>query len=232
MTRATSELAHLFAALKAPAATRALPTLADRARAEEGAHSAHGRRRSRTKRSRIVFVEAPAALGWAMWRALDAGPRSAWCRARCAPAGTRGRCTSPIRSGWRTCCSASSRRLASSSRQTVARATRVGLSPRIFGRCSRVCVPTPCRPRNPRALRRRPRAKAGRGCAEVDWVEPCIRFKLESGPPEGVDCRSSRRISEGPFPRRRPAVVRASSLAASGAASRNEVHLAAASSDA
>jgi DNA replication protein DnaC len=32
---ATSELAHLFRALKAPAAARALPKLADRARAEE-----------------------------------------------------------------------------------------------------------------------------------------------------------------------------------------------------
>src|SRR3982750_4596045 len=35
MTRPTSELAHLFRALKAPAAARALPKLADRARAEE-----------------------------------------------------------------------------------------------------------------------------------------------------------------------------------------------------
>lgn len=35
MTRAGSELAHLFRALKAPAAARALPKLADRARAEE-----------------------------------------------------------------------------------------------------------------------------------------------------------------------------------------------------
>src|SRR3954469_13863098 len=35
MTRATSELAHLFRVLKAPAAARALPKLADRARAEE-----------------------------------------------------------------------------------------------------------------------------------------------------------------------------------------------------
>jgi DNA replication protein DnaC len=35
MTRATSELAHLFRALKAPAAARALPKLADRARAAE-----------------------------------------------------------------------------------------------------------------------------------------------------------------------------------------------------
>ncbi len=35
MTRATTELAHLFRALKAPAAARALPKLADRARAEE-----------------------------------------------------------------------------------------------------------------------------------------------------------------------------------------------------
>jgi len=35
MTAATSELAHLFRALKAPAAARALPKLADRARAEE-----------------------------------------------------------------------------------------------------------------------------------------------------------------------------------------------------
>src|ERR671923_3012005 len=35
MSRATSELAHLFRALKAPAAARALPKLADRARAEE-----------------------------------------------------------------------------------------------------------------------------------------------------------------------------------------------------
>jgi DNA replication protein DnaC len=35
MTRATSELAHLFRQLKAPAAARALPKLADRARAEE-----------------------------------------------------------------------------------------------------------------------------------------------------------------------------------------------------
>src|SRR3954452_3025159 len=35
MTRASSELAHLFGALKAPAAARALPKLADRARAEE-----------------------------------------------------------------------------------------------------------------------------------------------------------------------------------------------------
>jgi DNA replication protein DnaC len=32
---ATSELAYLFRALKAPAATRALPKLADRARAED-----------------------------------------------------------------------------------------------------------------------------------------------------------------------------------------------------
>jgi DNA replication protein DnaC len=35
MTRPTSELAHLFRALKAPAAARALPKLAERARAEE-----------------------------------------------------------------------------------------------------------------------------------------------------------------------------------------------------
>jgi DNA replication protein DnaC len=35
MSGATSELAHLFRALKAPAAARALPKLADRARAEE-----------------------------------------------------------------------------------------------------------------------------------------------------------------------------------------------------
>src|SRR6476646_1044956 len=35
MSRASSELAHLFRALKAPAAARALPKLADRARAEE-----------------------------------------------------------------------------------------------------------------------------------------------------------------------------------------------------
>src|SRR4051795_13274717 len=35
MTRASSELAHLFRALKAPAAAHALPKLADRARAEE-----------------------------------------------------------------------------------------------------------------------------------------------------------------------------------------------------
>src|SRR3954469_17799476 len=35
MTRPTSELAHLFRQLKAPAAARALPKLADRARAEE-----------------------------------------------------------------------------------------------------------------------------------------------------------------------------------------------------
>jgi DNA replication protein DnaC len=35
VSRASSELAHLFRALKAPAAARALPKLADRARAEE-----------------------------------------------------------------------------------------------------------------------------------------------------------------------------------------------------
>ena len=35
MSRPTTELAHLFRALKAPAAARALPKLADRARAEE-----------------------------------------------------------------------------------------------------------------------------------------------------------------------------------------------------
>ena len=35
MTRPTTELAHLFRQLKAPAAARALPKLADRARAEE-----------------------------------------------------------------------------------------------------------------------------------------------------------------------------------------------------
>ncbi len=35
MTRAASELTHLFRQLKAPAAARALPKLADRARAEE-----------------------------------------------------------------------------------------------------------------------------------------------------------------------------------------------------
>src|SRR5512141_2516948 len=35
MTRPASELAHLFRALKAPAAARALPKLADRARADE-----------------------------------------------------------------------------------------------------------------------------------------------------------------------------------------------------
>ena len=35
MSGPTSELAHLFRALKAPAAARALPKLADRARAEE-----------------------------------------------------------------------------------------------------------------------------------------------------------------------------------------------------
>src|SRR4029077_17442907 len=35
MSRATSELAHVFPALKAPAAARALPKLADRAREEQ-----------------------------------------------------------------------------------------------------------------------------------------------------------------------------------------------------
>ena len=35
MSRPSSELAHLFRALKAPAAARALPKLADRARSEE-----------------------------------------------------------------------------------------------------------------------------------------------------------------------------------------------------
>ena len=35
MTRPSSELAHLFRALKAPAAARALPKLADRARSEQ-----------------------------------------------------------------------------------------------------------------------------------------------------------------------------------------------------
>jgi DNA replication protein DnaC len=35
MSRPSSELAHLFRALKAPAAARALPKLADRARADE-----------------------------------------------------------------------------------------------------------------------------------------------------------------------------------------------------
>ena len=35
MSRPTTELAHLFRQLKAPAAARALPKLADRARAEE-----------------------------------------------------------------------------------------------------------------------------------------------------------------------------------------------------
>src|SRR5689334_10296201 len=35
MTKPTTELAHLFRALKAPAAARALPKLADRTRAED-----------------------------------------------------------------------------------------------------------------------------------------------------------------------------------------------------
>ncbi len=35
MSRPTTELAHLFRQLKAPAAARALPKLADRARSEE-----------------------------------------------------------------------------------------------------------------------------------------------------------------------------------------------------
>jgi len=38
MTRPSTELAHLFRARKAPAAARALPKLADRARAEEWSH--------------------------------------------------------------------------------------------------------------------------------------------------------------------------------------------------
>src|ERR1700750_1223594 len=38
MSPATSELQHLFRALKAPAAARALPKLADRARAEGGSY--------------------------------------------------------------------------------------------------------------------------------------------------------------------------------------------------
>ena len=44
MTRATTELAHLFRQLKAPAAARALPKLADRARAEEWSYRAVRRR--------------------------------------------------------------------------------------------------------------------------------------------------------------------------------------------
>ena len=40
MSRPTSELAHLFRQLKAPAAARALPKLADRARAEEWTYEA------------------------------------------------------------------------------------------------------------------------------------------------------------------------------------------------
>src|SRR5215208_3306363 len=40
MSRPTSELAHLFRALKAPAAARALPKLADRARQEQWSYEA------------------------------------------------------------------------------------------------------------------------------------------------------------------------------------------------
>jgi DNA replication protein DnaC len=38
MSRPTSELAHFVHALKAPAAARALPTLADRARSQQGSY--------------------------------------------------------------------------------------------------------------------------------------------------------------------------------------------------
>ena len=44
MSRPTTELAHLFRALKAPAAARALPKLADRARQRSGAMSSSPRR--------------------------------------------------------------------------------------------------------------------------------------------------------------------------------------------
>jgi len=44
MTKSASELAHLFRALKAPAAARALPALADRAERRPGAMSASPKR--------------------------------------------------------------------------------------------------------------------------------------------------------------------------------------------
>ena len=48
----TAELAHLFRALKAPAAARALPKLAERARAEDWSYEQFGRTAASSSRYR------------------------------------------------------------------------------------------------------------------------------------------------------------------------------------
>jgi hypothetical protein len=52
MTKAASELAHLFRALKAPAAARALPALADRAREEQWSYE---------RFAEVLLTQAPRA---------------------------------------------------------------------------------------------------------------------------------------------------------------------------
>ena len=68
MSRTSNELAHLFRALKAPAAARALPKLADRARAEEWSFER--------------FAEAPRSTAATATAAKPASSRRASRRAR------------------------------------------------------------------------------------------------------------------------------------------------------
>jgi hypothetical protein len=93
MSRAASELAHLFRALKAPAAARALPVLTERAREQHPIASDPARVRTRSDkpdpapsgslfdRRRWVTIQAAPTLaegGWLERRVEDNGDTSWW----------------------------------------------------------------------------------------------------------------------------------------------------------
>jgi hypothetical protein len=69
MTRPTTELAYLFRQLKAPAAARALPKLADRARAEEWSYEQFAAALLKTetdaavRKAGVVVARARGAVG-------------------------------------------------------------------------------------------------------------------------------------------------------------------------
>ena len=119
MTRPTTELAHLFRALKAPAAARALPKLADRARAEEWSYEqfaatllktevdsrdSHGGQ-ARIKAARFPARKTIEEFDFAFQALAQARPRSCTSASSTSSPAARTSCCSarpaPARRTWR-----------------------------------------------------------------------------------------------------------------------------------
>jgi hypothetical protein len=80
MTKTDTELVHLFRALKAPAAARALPKLAERARSEEWSYERFAQALLSTEISSREYRRLSSTLGDALARGPDSvlHARSAW----------------------------------------------------------------------------------------------------------------------------------------------------------